>query len=211
MEFLKKISGAFDASCREYKRILDAKFEPWSNEERLSIHETNQVANFLFAYKDLNKDCITWHELSIPYMKDGKNKTNHVDGFIIDGNNVVFIEAKRFSRVKTKEEELRQDLTNIVKLSDSEREQFKMRLPNGLSNGYKFYCLLLADFWANRNMNADDSSDVSINWGDIVSKYVSEYKKDDEIKLRLPEEEKKSEYVWGKYNLYYALFELKNF
>ena len=144
-------------------------------------------------------------------MKDGKNKTNHIDGFIIDGNNVVFIEAKRFSRVNTKKEELRQDLTNIVKLSDSEREQFKMRLPNGLSNGYKFYCLLLADFWANRNMNADDSSDVSINWGDIVSKYVSEYKKDDEITLRLPEEEKKSEYVWGKYNLYYALFELNNF
>ena len=140
-------------------------------------------------------------------MKDDKNKTNHVDGFIIDGNNVVFIEAKRFSRVNTKKEELRQDLTNIVKLSDSEREHFKMRLPNGLSSEYKFYCLLLADFWANRNMNADDSSDVSINWGDIVS----EYKKDDEIKLRLPEEEKKSEYVWGKYNLYYALFELNNF
>ena len=54
MEFLEKISGAFYASCREYKRILDAKFKPWSNEERLSIHETNQVVNFLFAYKDLN-------------------------------------------------------------------------------------------------------------------------------------------------------------
>ena len=207
MEFLEKISGAFDASCREYKRILDAKFKPWSNEERLSIHETNQVANFLFAYKELNKDCITWHELSIPYMKDDKNKTNHVDGFIIDGNNVIFIEAKRFSRVNTKKEELCKDLKNIVELSDTERKKFKMRLPDGLSNEYKFYCLLLADFWANRNMNADDSSDVSINWGDIVSKY----KNDDEIKLKLHEEEKKSEHVWGKYNLCYALFELNNF
>ena len=33
----------------------------------------------------------------------------------------------------------------------------------------------------------------------------------DEIKLRLTEEKKKSEHVWGKYNLYYALFELNNF
>ena len=97
---VEKVEQAFTDSYNKYKGIIKGPegskgFTPWANEKRLSIHETNQVANFLFAYKTLNENCITWHELSIPYKDGNKNKTNHVDGFIIDGNKVVFIEAKR--------------------------------------------------------------------------------------------------------------------
>ena len=219
MESIKeKVKHAFESSYEEYKLIVNDPegegFKPWSNEERLSIHETNQVANFLFAYKqrnkELNKDCITWHELSIPYMKDGKNKTNHVDGFIIDGDNVIFIEAKRFSRVNARQEELYQDLKNIVELSDIERKKFKMRLPNGLSNKYNFYCLLLADYWIYRNLKTKTLLPESIDWKTIVSGYEER----DEVKKKTNLLDFNCTDQLGSdkiYHLAYALFELNNF
>lgn len=103
-----KVQSAFKTTCDEYGRIFKTGFEPWANDERYSIHETNQVMNFMKSYKSIADDgCITWAELSVPYVTIDNNgvehkKTNHLDGFIIDGYNVFFIEAKRFSRKNKK-------------------------------------------------------------------------------------------------------------
>ena len=103
-----KVQSAFETTCLKYGTILKTGFEPWANDDRYSIHETNQVMCFMESYKSIAVErCITWVELSIPYVTIGNNgvehkKTNHLDGFIIDGYNVFFIEAKRFSRKNKK-------------------------------------------------------------------------------------------------------------
>ncbi|MBE6232328.1 MAG: hypothetical protein E7117_08190 [Bacteroidales bacterium] len=116
MEELKnRIKEVFENYCAEYRRIFERKsrFKPWANEKGYSIHEANQVANFLSFYRHhtkVSKDCVTWMEFAIPYKKGESSRTNHVDGLILDGNKVVFIEAKRFSRVDDKKTELKDDL-----------------------------------------------------------------------------------------------------
>ena len=58
-----KVQSAFDTTCDEYGRIFKTGFEPWANDDRYSIHETNQVMNFMKSYKSIADDgCITWAE-----------------------------------------------------------------------------------------------------------------------------------------------------
>jgi len=94
--------------------------------------------NFMKSYKSSADDgCITWAELSAPYVTIDNNgvehkKTNHLDGFIIDGYNVFFIEAKRFSRKNKKIDELGDDLSAIIDFGKDRaaKEQFMNRLPD---------------------------------------------------------------------------------
>ena len=215
---IEKVGQAFSDSYKEYERIFkDLKdlegsegFKPWANEERLSIHETNQVANFLVAYKKSNENCITWHELSVPYKDEtGKNKTNHVDGFIIDGNKVIFIEAKRFSRVNNKQQELCEDLENIVDImSKDSLTRFRERLPSlPEENDYAFYCLLLADYWMYRNMKTKTPLPYPINWDKIVRNYVSKVNGVELLSYSSTEDLIAN--MDNDYHLAYALFKLR--
>ena len=149
------MSEAFRDSCTIYSKILNSGFKPWANDKKVSIHETNMVMNFMESYKKRNNDCVTWVELAIPYrkdMQDKKRKINHIDGFIVDGTRVILIEAKRLSKVEERKKELETDLSVLVDVFKDKESLTGLisRLPSG--SDYEFYCLLLADFWANRNI-----------------------------------------------------------
>lgn len=210
-----KVQSAFKTTCDEYGRIFKTGFEPWANDERYSIHETNQVMNFMKSYKSIADDgCITWAELSVPYVTIDNNgvehkKTNHLDGFIIDGYNVFFIEAKRFSRKNKKIDELGDDLSAIIDFGKDRaaKEQFMNRLPDkAKKQNYNFYCILLADVWNYRNKRKNETKRIDIDWKKIVKDYtnnnsgnITDLKRD--IK----------EVYDSNYNLAYALFYLDCF
>lgn len=212
---IEKVKSAFEATCAEYDRIFRSGFEPWANDERYSIHETNQVMNFIESYKsDAGKGCVTWAELSVPYQTVDDNKiehkrTNHLDGFIIDGYNVFFIEAKRFSRKNKKIDELGNDLSAIVDLGkdSAAKEQFMNRLPDKANKqNYNFYCILLADFWSFRNKRQNEAKRIDIDWKEVVENY-GKSNSDNVVCISAD-----SNVVYGNnYHLAYALFELNSF
>lgn len=216
MELKDCIKTAFNACCYEYDRIFKSGFAPWANDERYSIHETNQVSKFMSSYKGIKQDCLTWMELSIPYtIMDEKNvchdKTNHIDGFIIDDNKVIFIEAKRFSRLNKKITELKNDLLAVRNLFENKEcmDNFRSRLPS-TSDKYEFYCLLLADYWKFRNRKNVGKSDKEIpfNWDNVVL----EWKIEEEQKLDKVDVGYSNKALYDdNYHLAYALFKLKDF
>ena len=207
-----KVQSAFKTTCDEYGRIFKTGFEPWANDERYSIHETNQVMNFMKSYKSIADDgCITWAELSVPYVTIDNNgvehkKTNHLDGFIIDGYNVFFIEAKRFSRKNKKIDELGDDLSAIIDFCKDRaaKEQFMNRLPDKANKQkYNFYCILLADVWNYRNKRKNEAKRIDIDWKQIVGDYGN--KNSDNITYLNCDIK---EVYDSNYNLAYALFNL---
>ena len=207
-----KVQSAFKTTCDEYGRIFKTGFEPWANDERYSIHETNQVMNFMKSYKSIADDgCITWAELSVPYVTIDNNgvehkKTNHLDGFIIDGYNVFFIEAKRFSRKNKKIDELGNDLSAIIDFGKNKIaiEQFMNRLPDKANKQkYNFYCILLADVWNYRNKRKNEAKRIDIDWKQIVGDYGN--KNSDNITYLNCDIK---EVYDSNYNLAYALFNL---
>ena len=207
-----KVKSAFNTTCDEYGRIFKTGFEPWANDERYSIHETNQVMNFMKSYKSIADDgCITWAELSVPYVTIDNNgvehkKTNHLDGFIIDGYNVFFIEAKRFSRKNKKIDELGDDLSAIIDFykDRAAKEQFMNRLPDKANKQkYNFYCILLADVWNYRNKRKNEAKRIDIDWKQIVGDYGN--KNSDNITYLNCDIK---EVYDSNYNLAYALFNL---
>lgn len=210
-----KVQSAFDTTCDEYGRIFKTGFEPWANDERYSIHETNQVMNFMKSYKSIADDgCITWAELSVPYVTIDNNgvehkKTNHLDGFIIDGYNVFFIEAKRFSRKNKKIDELGNDLSAIIDFGKNKIaiEQFMNRLPDKANKqNYNFYCILLADVWNYRNKRKNETKRVDIDWKKIVKDYTNNNSGNiTDLNCNI------KEVYDSNYNLAYALFNLNCF
>lgn len=210
-----KVQSAFDTTCDEYGRIFKTGFEPWANDERYSIHETNQVMNFMKSYKSIADDgCITWAELSIPYVTIDNNgvehkKTNHLDGLIIDGYNVFFIEAKRFSRKNKKIDELGNDLSAIIDFGKNKIaiEQFMNRLPDKANKqNYNFYCILLADVWNYRNKRKNETKRVDIDWKKIVKDYTNNNSGNiTDLNCNI------KEVYDSNYNLAYALFNLNCF
>ena len=207
-----KVKSAFNTTCDEYGRIFKTGFEPWANDERYSIHETNQVMNFMKSYKSIADDgCITWAELSVPYVTIDNNgvehkKTNHLDGFIIDGYNIFFIEAKRFSRKNKKIDELGDDLSAIIDFykDRAAKEQFMNRLPDKANKQkYNFYCILLADVWNYRNKRKNEAKRIDIDWKQIVGDYGN--KNSDNITYLNCDIK---EVYDSNYNLAYALFNL---
>ena len=210
-----KVQSAFDTTCDEYGRIFKTGFEPWANDDRYSIHETNQVMNFMKSYKSIADDgCITWAELSIPYVTIDNNgvehkKTNHLDGLIIDGYNVFFIEAKRFSRKNKKIDELGSDLSAIIDFGKNKIaiEQFMNRLPDKANKqNYNFYCILLADVWNYRNKRKNETKRVDIDWKKIVKDYTNNNSGNiTDLNCNI------KEVYDSNYNLAYALFNLNCF
>lgn len=210
-----KVQSAFKTTCDEYGRIFKTGFEPWANDERYSIHETNQVMNFMKSYKSSADDgCITWAELSVPYVTIDNNgvehkKTNHLDGFIIDGYNVFFIEAKRFSRKNKKIDELGDDLSAIIDFGKDRaaKEQFMNRLPDKANKqNYNFYCILLADVWNYRNKRKNETKRIEIDWKKIVKDYTNNNSGNiTDLKCDI------KEVYDSNYNLAYALFNLNCF
>ena len=209
-----KVQSAFDTTCDEYGRIFKTGFEPWANDERYSIHETNQVMNFMKSYKSIADDgCITWAELSIPYVTIDNNgvehkKTNHLDGLIIDGYNVFFIEAKRFSRKNKKIDELGNDLSAIIDFGKNKIaiEQFMNRLPDKANKQkYNFYCILLADVWNYRNKRKNEAKRIDIDWKKIVKDYTNNSGNITDLNCNI------KEVYDSNYNLAYALFNLNCF
>lgn len=207
-----KVQSAFETTCLKYGTILKTGFEPWANDDRYSIHETNQVMCFMESYKSIAVErCITWVELSIPYVTIDNNgvehkKTNHLDGFIIDGYNVFFIEAKRFSRKNKKIDELGNDLSAIIDFGKNKIaiEQFMNRLPDKANKQkYNFYCILLADVWNYRNKRKNEAKRIDIDWEKIVEDYGN--KNSDNV-THLKHDIK--EVYDSNYNLAYALFNL---
>ena len=210
-----KVQSAFETTCLKYGTILKTGFEPWANDDRYSIHETNQVMNFMKSYKSIADDgCITWAELSVPYVTIDNNgvehkKTNHLDGFIIDGYNVFFIEAKRFSRKNKKIDELGDDLSAIIDFykDRAAKEQFMNRLPDKANKQkYNFYCILLADVWNYRNKRKNEAKRIDIDWKKIAYDYGN--KNSDNITYLNCDIK---EVYDSNYNLAYALFNLNCF
>ena len=214
MELKNCVSKAFEDSCKKYSEILNSGFKPWANNKKASIHETNMVMNFMESYKSQREnDCVTWVEFAVPYrkdMQDKKRKINHIDGFIVDGTRVILIEAKRLSKVEERKKELETDLSVLVDVFKDKESLTGLisRLPSG--RDYKFYCLLLADFWANRNIKTGKKMTV-LDWKDWIKSlynnndtksYLGAYR-DDCVDMK--------EVFKYNYHLAYALFELPDF
>lgn len=176
MELENYVSKAFKDSCKKYSKILNSGFKPWANDKKASIHETNMVMNFIESYKSQRKnDCVTWVELAVPYrkdMQDKKRKINHIDGFIVDGTRVILIEAKRLSKVEERKNELKTDFNALIDVFKDKESLTGLisRLPSG--RDYEFYCLLLADFWANRNIKTGKKMTV-LDWKDWIKSLYS--------------------------------------
>lgn len=178
-ELENRIKEVFENYCEVYSGILKSGFKPWANDDEHSIHETNQVANFILMYKNKRESSIASIEFTIPYYdKISKSyKIDRVDGLIVDNDIVIFIEAKRFSR-GTKINGLKRDLESINEIISTDndwRRKLKERLPEK-DKTYKCYCLLLADFWKDHNtgiqqkyMNGD-----SLMWNEIWLDYQAE-------------------------------------
>ena len=170
---------------------------------------------FMESYKSIAVErCITWAELSVPYVTIDNNgvehkKTNHLDGFIIDGYNVFFIEAKRFSRKNKKIDELGNDLSAIIDFGKDRaaKEQFMNRLPDKANKQkYNFYCILLADVWNYRNKRKNEAKRIDIDWEKIAYDYGN--KNSDNITYLNCDIK---EVYDSNYNLAYALFNLNCF
>ena len=171
--------------------------------------------NFMKSYKSSADDgCITWAELSAPYVTIDNNgvehkKTNHLDGFIIDGYNVFFIEAKRFSRKNKKIDELGDDLSAIIDFGKDRaaKEQFMNRLPDKANKqNYNFYCILLADVWNYRNKRKNETKRIEIDWKKIVKDYTNNNSGNiTDLNCNI------KEVYDSNYNLAYALFNLNCF
>lgn len=207
MEELKnRIKEVFKNYCKDYKCLLH-DFRPWAEEH--SIHETNQVSNFISTYRKKRKKSIACLEFSIPYNNaEGVKKRDSVDGLIVDADTIIFIEAKRFSRGK-KIRDLEEDLKRIKVLAEDEvcRKKIKDRLPKKYA-AYNCFCLLLADFWADHNsgIQCKYKEKNNLNWDAIWGGYNatlsdSGYSSDKNINIKVHE----------NYYLAYALFELTDF
>lgn len=117
MELKNCINDVFKDYCEDYKCLL-YDFRPWAEEH--SIHETNQVSNFISTYRKKREKSIACLEFSIPYNNaEGVKKRDSVDGLIVDADTIIFIEAKRFSRGK-KIRDLEEDLKRIKVLAEDE-------------------------------------------------------------------------------------------
>lgn len=206
MELKNCINDVFKDYCEDYKCLLH-DFRPWAEEH--SIHETNQVSNFISTYRKKRKKSIACLEFSIPYNNaEGVKKRDSVDGLIVDADTIIFIEAKRFSRGK-KIRDLEEDLKRIKVLAEDEvcRKKIKDRLPKKYA-AYNCFCLLLADFWADHNsgIQCKYKEKNNLNWDAIWGGYNatlsdSGYSSDKNINIKVHE----------NYYLAYALFELTDF
>ena len=203
MELKNCINDVFKDYCEDYKCLLH-DFRPWAEEH--SIHETNQVSNFISTYRKKRKKSIACLEFSIPYNNvEGVKKRDSVDGLIVDADTIIFIEAKRFSRGK-KIRDLEEDLKRIKVLAEDEvcRKKIKDRLPKK-DAPYNCFCLLLADFWADHNsgIQCKYKEKNNLNWDAIWGDYNatlsgSGYSSDKNINIKVHE----------NYYLAYALFKL---
>ena len=206
MELKNCINEVFKDYCEDYKCLL-YDFRPWAEEH--SIHETNQVSNFISTYRKKREKSIACLEFSIPYNNaEGVKKRDSVDGLIVDADTIIFIEAKRFSRGK-KIRDLEEDLKRIKVLAEDEvcRKKIKDRLPKK-DAAYNCFCLLLADFWADHNSGipCKYKEKNNLNWDAIWGGYNatlsgSGYSSDKNINIKVHE----------NYYLAYALFKLKDF
>lgn len=156
-DFIKTV---FERYCDFFSFLLDENrnnsftFKPWQNawkdENRRSVHESNQVSKFLEAYKAVSNDSakvLTWMELPI---KIPSNKTHHIDGFIVDNNRkeIFFIEAKRNSR-QSNIESLREDVKLLFdRREDINREDTFKGLPR---SEFVFYIICLVDIWESKS------------------------------------------------------------
>ena len=206
-----RIADVFDTYLNEYGTLLK-KFEPCPSKDkgdiRYSLHEVNQVVNFLSAYRTKHNNSITWLEFPIRYKDGDKEQIIHIDGLIVDhdNRNVFFIEAKRLSKL--------QALKNLqADLNDKVQRRWTDHKLNGYFNNdvelnkYGYYCILLADFRKNTSLikaNTFGSShlndDGTLKWKEKMDKCL----------LKPIEEAIDLKSVKGDYYLAYALFCLKN-
>lgn len=207
-----RIADVFDTYLKEYGTLLN-KFEPCPSKGngniRYSLHEVNQVMNFLYAYRTKHNNSITWLEFPIRYKDGDKEQIIHIDGLIVDhdNRNVFFIEAKRLSKLQALKN-LQADLNDKVqcrwedhKLNDYFNNKVELEK-------YGYYCILLADFRKNTSsIKANTFGSSHLNDDGTLK-----WKEKMEECLLMPIEEAidpiKS--VKGNYYLAYALFCLKN-
>ena len=205
-----RIKDVFYTYLNEYGTLLE-KFEPCpikdNGDIRYSLHEVNQVVNFLSAYRTKHNNSITWLEFPIRYKDGDKEQIIHIDGLIVDhdNRNVFFIEAKRLSKLQALKN-LQADLNDKVKrrwTADILNYYFK----NEELEKYGHYCILLADFRKNTSSikaNTFGSShlndDGTLKWKEKM----------DDRSLKPIKEAIDLKSVKGNYYLAYALFCLKN-
>lgn len=160
-----KLRRTFENYSQCYRKELDTMgFIPWCRDNK-SIHESNQVAKFMEAYKSISSDpakVITWMELPIP-VSHGRARPlmQHIDGFIVDNElrTLFFIEAKRLSR-KDRVCQLKEDIERIFSI--------RKEIYHGDGSfrgidlfGYDAFVIALADVW----MKDDDwHSELSSDW-----------------------------------------------
>lgn len=159
-EVINLIDSVFNEYSESFKKSLnELQVWPWT-EEKIVIHESNQVHRFLDAYQKTGDKIVTWMELPV-YLNGGASKNEkpaHIDAFILDHNRklILFIEAKRFSKPDQAE-----DLQSDVKRLFNEVAKQIYAIDKGLIGKYitesfnleyDAYMIALADIWDYRGV-----------------------------------------------------------
>lgn len=170
------IKEVFSEYCKRFSDLLGSNlgFKPWDNawkdNNRRSIHESNQVSKFLEVYREkapVSSKVITWMELPVKI----DDKTNHIDGFIADTErkNIFFIEAKRYSR--------KGNLDSLGKDVNRSKEIIKTKTSNNIKTfkglnicDYNIYVLCLVDIWEEKS---SWTKDIVARW-DSCDNYFSQ-------------------------------------
>lgn len=183
------ISTVFDVYCGEYENVFRV-FEPWAKYEhvpesksrdefRFSIHECNQVVKFQSVYKGVSDGVLTWVEFPIRYNEDKnmQDDTIHVDGIIVDRNRkeIYFIEAKRLTK-KQGFDYVANDIERIMRHGKKHDLKRRLKAEYEINGDYKFYCLILADFWQEHNTigKSYKKPDGVIDWEYKALPYIME-------------------------------------
>ena len=154
-EVINLIDSVFNEYSESFKKSLnELQVWPWT-EEKIVIHESNQVHRFLDAYQKTGDKIVTWMELPV-YLNGGASKNEkpaHIDAFILDHNRklIFFLEAKRFSKPKQAEslqsdvERLFNEIAKLIYAKDD--NHISEYITECIDRKYDAYMIALADIW----------------------------------------------------------------
>ena len=156
---LEALESIFNLYKSRYLRIFE-KIYPARNST--GFPERNLSVNFTKAYETYYSNCdvISWFELQF-----GENDNYHLDAVVANytTKEIFLVEAKRFSNLAKKKEEIKEDIVRIHKLKEEllkECDCNSARIDLKMFNS--IYGVVLADLWTENDTKKKYSLNILI-------------------------------------------------
>ncbi|MDD2797750.1 MAG: hypothetical protein PHV20_04075 [Bacteroidales bacterium] len=197
-----KVEEAFKGKRIDYERVFQNIYPAHG---RNGFTERNQTFFFTHNYLKLRPEAICWQE--VPF-----GKKEHIDTLIIDGNSVIYIEAKRISG-NPKEKEIADDLGRLLIHS------YRQEITKGLCCEKDEYILYITDIWDEGKYKKNvinkwvENYFLEVIYPQIERNPELHYSEIEEIKSGIFSFEKinnPTENAIKKYNIAYSLFKIKS-